>query len=162
MLRPGQLYFAYGCNMDADLLSRILGEDLAAGWAARLTGWRVAFDLRDADGSAVANLIPREGCISYGVVYRLPRDCLSALDRFEDCPARYRHETLWVEPLRSRARQAALAYVGEEEWQGEEERPVPEYLEHIVSGAKGHSLPPPYVAWLEERARGRGPECFTD
>lgn len=162
MLRPGQLYFAYGCNMDADLLRRILGVDLAAGWAARLPGWRVAFDLRDADGSAVANLIPGEGCTTFGVVYRLPRDCLPALDRFEDHPTRYRHETVWVEPLRSRARQAALVYVGEEKWQGEEARPAPQYLEHIVSGAVEHLLPPPYVAWLKERACGRGAECFRE
>lgn len=160
MLRPGQLYFAYGCNMDAALLRRILGQSLADGWTARLDGWRVAFNKREADGTAVANLVPQEGCRTYGVVYRLPWECLPALDEFEGFPEHYRHETVWVEPTGLRAGQAALAYVAEEEWVDGEGRPEGGYLEHILSGAEAHSLPDSYVRWLKERARGEGAACF--
>ena len=141
MLSPGLLYFAYGCNMDPATLADVIGTELEPGGPALVDGWRLAFNHLDEGDRVVASLVEASGCISYGAVYRLPREALSALDEFEEVPERYRHETLWVEPLGRRARQAALAYIGQPNWTVEEREPDPEYLELLIRGANAHGLP---------------------
>ncbi len=148
MLRVGTLYFAYGANMDPDNLARRVGIKLDKGWAARLNGWRLAFNKLEADGSLVASLVESEGCYTYGVVYRLPQQALPRLDEYEEAPAHYRRTTLWVEPLGRQARQAALVYLGQPKWTVEEGRPEPGYLQLLVRGATYHGLPADYVEWL--------------
>lgn len=164
MLKPGLLYFAYGCNMDADLLAGVVGAPLAEGWPARLNGWRLAFNLAEAEGkpAVVANLVRDEPCVTYGVVYRLPRETLASLDAFEGVPDHYRRATLWVEPCGRRARQAALVYLGQPAWVVEEGRPDSRYLELIVGGARQHQLPSDYVDWIRLKAADEAKHCYRE
>jgi gamma-glutamylcyclotransferase (GGCT)/AIG2-like uncharacterized protein YtfP len=157
MLRPGLLYFAYGCNMDPGFLADLVGCQLGSGWPARADGWRLAFNKGgegDDGRSVVANLVPDEGGHTLGVVYRLPREALSALDAFEDVPLHYRREVLWVEPLGRRARQAAIAYMAQPRWIVEAARPEPTYLNLVLRGARLHGLPLQYLNWLHRTAFG--------
>jgi hypothetical protein len=163
MLEPGFLYFAYGCNMDPDLLSSIVGLPVPPGWAARLDGWRLAFNKGgegECGGEVVANLVADPRCCAFGVVYRLPRRALALLDTFEAAPEHYRRETVWVELLGRRARQAALTYVAQPRWLVPGGRPGPGYLEHLLRGAARHRLPSPYLDWLRDLAEGRADDCY--
>lgn len=160
MLKPGQLYFAYGCNMDGEHMRSVIGGDVGPGWPARLDDWTLSFDQLESDGSLVATLHPCAGCATYGVVFRLPRESLPALDAFEEYPAHYRRETLWVEPLGRRARQAVTVYIGEEGRRSSPGAPRPEYLSHLLSGASQHGLPNGYVEWLRRRANGEAAVCY--
>jgi cation transport regulator ChaC len=164
MLKPGLLYFAYGCNMDAEFFAGVVGGPLAEGWPARLNGWRLAFKLGEAEGkpTVVANLVQDERCSTYGVVYRLPREALAPLDAFEDVPDHYRRAMLWVELCGRRARQAALVYLGQPAWVVEEGRPDSRYLGLIVHGARQHQLPPDYVDWIRLKAADEAEDCYRE
>ncbi len=161
-LKVGQLFFAYGCFLDPKHLARVVDMPLAPGWAARLAGWRLAFNISDDDGALVANIVEAQGCYVYGVVYRLPRDALAALDEYEGVPDWYRRETCWVEPLGRVARQAALVYVGQESSTVEEGNPEPGYLELLTTGAELHELPGKYVEWLRSQSTGGTKDCHSD
>ncbi|UCF20821.1 MAG: gamma-glutamylcyclotransferase [Gemmatimonadota bacterium] len=162
-LRPGLLYFAYGCNMDPDFLSGLLSLELQPGWPARLDGWRLAFN-KGGEGESgnlvVANVVEEVGCSTYGVVYRLPREALSVLDDFEETPEHYRRATVWVEPVGRQARQVAEIYLGQPSWLVAEGPPDPAYLELLVRGARRHDLPRGYIAWLQRSAAGDVAGCY--
>lgn len=160
MLRPGLLYFAYGCNMDPETLSAVVGLELEKGWPAVARGWRLALNLVQRDGSVVATLLEQDGCLTHGIVYRLPHDVLPALDEFEEAPERYRRATLWVQPSGLPARQAVLTYIGRPEWIAEAGVPDPEYVALLVRGARLHGLPRAYVDWVEALARGEAGDCY--
>lgn len=161
-LKVGQLFFAYGCFLDPQHLAQVVGMPLASGWAARLAGWRLAFNISDEDGALVASIVEAQGCCVYGVVYRLPRDALAALDKYEGVPDWYRRETCWVEPLGRAARQSVLVYVGQEGSTVEEGNPEPAYLELLTTGAEIHGLPGEYVEWLRSHSQGRTQGCYSD
>ncbi len=161
LLRPGLLYFAYGCNMDPGFLAEVIGLPLAGGWPARADGWRLAFNKGgegDDGRSVVANLVPDKRSRAFGVVYRLPQEALSALDAFEEVPVHYRREVLWVEPLSWHARQAAVAYLGQHDWFVEEGRPEEAYLNLLFRGARIHRLPLEYLNWVHATAFGAARE----
>jgi cation transport regulator ChaC len=157
MLKPGFLYFAYGCNMDDTFLASVLGTELPPGWSARLDGWRLAFNKgREGEGGdkVVANLVEDEDCQVYGVVYRIPRVAVKALDVFEQAPEHYRRETVWVEPQGRRARQAALTYIAQPEWTVPDAKPARAYLAVLLRGATLHRLPEAYIDWVRAVADG--------
>ena len=157
------LYFAYGCHMNSELLADMLGIPLAPGWPARLSGWRLSFN-KGGEGEdaarVAANVVEDRGCLTLGVVYRLPHERLARLDEFEGVPEHYRREMLWVEPLGRRARQAALVYVAQPAWIVEEARPEESYLAHLIGGAARNRLPRSYVVWLAALARGEAEDCY--
>ena len=161
--RPGLLYFAYGCNMDPDFLSGVLDLPVEPGAAARVDGWRLAFNKGgegDEGRSVTANLVRDARSHAFGVVYRIPHDCLARLDAFEDVPEHYHRRTLWIEVLGRNARQAALAYIAQPRWIVAPGTPDPEYLAQVVRGAELHELPTGYVDSLRSlgrRAEGGGP-----
>jgi gamma-glutamylcyclotransferase (GGCT)/AIG2-like uncharacterized protein YtfP len=143
--------------MDAGFLAEVIGRSLARGWPARADGWRLAFNKGgEGDGgrSVVANVVPDGRSRAFGVVYRLPREALSALDAFEDVPLHYRREVLWVEPLGRQARQAAVAYLGQPDWVVEEGRPEKAHLNLLFRGARLHGLPLEYLNWVHRAAFG--------
>ncbi|UCC82564.1 MAG: gamma-glutamylcyclotransferase [Gemmatimonadota bacterium] len=157
MLRPGLLYFAYGCNMDPEFMAELLRIPLGRGWPARVDGWRLAFNKagEEEDGRlVVANLVQDDGCHTLGVVYRLPQEALTSLDAFEEVPLHYRRANLWVEPLGRRARQAAVAYVAQPRWVVEQGQPDKEYLNLLLRGARIHGLPFEYLNWVHAMAFG--------
>ncbi len=161
-LRPGLLYFAYGCNMDPAFLAGVVGTPIDRGWPARADGWRLAFNLADeaAGFGIVANLVESRDCCVYGVVYRLPHEALHALDAFEDVPEHYRRATIWVEPSGRRARQAAVVYLGQPGYAVPEGRPDPPYLELLLRGGQVHRLPGGYIDWIRAVAEGKAHDCY--
>lgn len=163
MLKPGLLYFAYGCNMDAAFLTGVLGIDLPPAWPARLDGWRLAFN-KGGEGEhgdeVVANLVEDDLSCVYGVVFRIPHEARKKLDAFEQAPEHYRRATVWVAPLGRPARQAVLAYVAQSDFVVEDGTPASAYLQPLLRGAATHALPDAYVEWLRAVAQGAVNEGF--
>jgi cation transport regulator ChaC len=140
--------------MDVGHLSEVVGRSIPPGPPARVTDRRLGFNVRDEDGSRVANLVAEPGSSVYGVVYRLPWSVMPALDRYEGVPDVYVRDTLWVEPPGRPARQAALAYVAAPDRELDEGSPAPEYLARILSAAEARGLPADYIDWMRDLARG--------
>jgi gamma-glutamylcyclotransferase (GGCT)/AIG2-like uncharacterized protein YtfP len=100
MIKP-VLYFAYGSNLNRrDMARRCPGAEVVG--PARLDGYKLMF-------SGYINIIPARGETVWGGLYRLTPACLRALDKYEDAPRWYRHETVSV--IHDGERQDALAYV---------------------------------------------------
>jgi len=162
-LRPGLLYFAYGCNMDPGFLAGVVGVTLEPGWPACLDGWRLVFNKvgeGEAGWDVVATIEEDAACCVLGVVYRLPQSTLSALDEFEGVPTHYQRATVWLEPLGRRARQAALVYRAQPRWIVDDGTLSPRYLELLIRGARQHGLAEEYISWLQRWARGEIEECY--
>jgi hypothetical protein len=157
MLEPGALYFAYGCNMDVEFLSGVIGASVRPGSVACINGWRLAFNKGgegEGDDEVVANLVEADCCRSYGVVYSLPKAAFAPLDAFEDVPQHYRRTTIWVEPVGRQARQATLVYLAQPSWVVDEGTPATAYLALMLRGALSHGLPGDYIEWIVSLAGG--------
>ena len=101
-------YFAYGSNLDVlQMHARCAGARLAA--RAVLPDYALAFGgfSRRWNGP-VASVIRRPGKHVEGLLYRLPRPDLRALDRFEGCPTRYRRVRRFVVDENGRQRKAQV------------------------------------------------------
>lgn len=136
------LCFAYGSNMSEGRLG------------ARITGYRaigigyivdkvVVCNKRSQDGSAKANLVTSDGDSVWGVLFEIPEDQVDALDRAEGGYTKKPYQVV----LSEGDEKAAEAYVS----QDLTDEPVPYdwYKEHIVEGAREHSLPEDYIRTLE-------------
>ncbi len=137
-----QIYYAYGSNMNtARLLERVPGAQPLG--PARLEGWRLCCTKPGADGSGKANLIEDPKSTTWGVLYALGPDDWERLDAFEPGYARAEHPVLDESGTSWRAQ----LYL----WT----KTTPElpmlagYRDQLLAGARGHGLPPDYVAMLE-------------
>lgn len=152
MVGMNRRYFAYGSNMSSvRLLARV--PDAVPLGAARLDGWRLAFDKPSRDGSAKANIAPVVGAVVWGVTWSLPERAWSTLDAYE--PGYQRTEC----PVTDGAGQgwAAITYV----YRGPvtDAPPFDWYVEHLLVGAREHRLPDLYqqsLAALRGRATATG------
>ena len=91
-------YFAYGCNMDADLLGGRPGQGginvKHQGTRAKLVGYTLTFDKKsESGGLGRATIEKSPGSAVWGVLLELPCECLKILDGFEGVKSgHYRHE----------------------------------------------------------------------
>jgi Gamma-glutamyl cyclotransferase, AIG2-like len=133
------LHFAYGSNMSRTLMLRRCPTAVAIG-TARLDHWRF---LVTRDG--YASIVPAQGEVVQGVLWRLsPRD-LAAVNAYESLDSGlYRRRMLPV--ICGRQRVAALVYVGRERRAG---RPRPGYQELVVQAARDWELPGDYIRALQ-------------
>lgn len=153
----GLCYFAYGSNLHPARLgartpsARVLGR-------AVLRGHRLRFHKRGRDRSAKCDawLTGRREDVVHGVVYRIARRDLAALDRAEDRGRGYDRVRVLVSVggrprmvLTYRARPGALA---------SGLIPLDWYLEFVLRGALHHGLPGRYVAGLRNERRIRDPD----
>jgi cation transport regulator ChaC len=83
-------YFAYGSNLDGEQMidrcpsARLVGAAILYGHRLRFVGWSRGW------GGAVADIAPKHGGLTAGVVYELPFDELrSRMDRYEGHPVCY-------------------------------------------------------------------------
>lgn len=144
------LYFAYGSNLSsARLRARI--EDVQPVGPALLADHRLALNKRGHDGSAKANLVVHPGESVWGVLYRLPRRHLEALDRFE---GGYAREAVRVQP-REGGFLEAVTYRSQRLVEGW--LPFDWYRAHLVEGAREHGLPAAWIARLEALPFQPGP-----
>lgn len=135
-------YFAYGSNLLGSRLRARIPAARPLG-RARLDGIRLVFDKPGRDGSAKANLaVDPAGCV-WGALFGLPETEWPRLDRIEAGYERVPVEVEW-----EGRRLAAWTYRSPLR----SARPGldPAYKRCLVEGAREQSLPPEWVARLEE------------
>jgi gamma-glutamylcyclotransferase (GGCT)/AIG2-like uncharacterized protein YtfP len=139
------LYFAYGSNMNRQLMRRHCPRATAIGKGI-LAGYRFIITT---DG--YASIIPHSGGMVHGVLWRLtPRD-FAALNAYESVDSGlYAMTTLTVRT--GGRRLAAMAYVARSRSEG---RPKTGYMEVILAAAREWELPAPYVRSLARWSSGR-------
>ena len=142
-------YFAYGANMHDSAFRDWRGMRPIEWRPARLSGYRLRFDVRQFPGRkmAYANLSADPNAEVWGVLYKITRRELVRLDATEGIPwSRYRQLWLEVEDIAGNTLRAVtyMAQGGKKE--GE---PSFRYLTLMREGAQAHGLPERYVSLLE-------------
>ncbi len=145
------LYFAYGSNMDPARLFETRMAEKGIRWgsrvAARLDGWRLAFDKPWAkyDGAGVANIRPDNRGIVHGTLNELGAGGLDVLDIHEGVAGgHYARRTVTV--IAAQGRVEAITYVASAPPVAGL-KPHSSYLAHLLVGRD--LLPPSYLAALE-------------
>ena len=153
--RTRMLYFAYGSNMhSAQMKERCPAATFVC--LAKLPSHRLAFTLKSFKrGCGVADVLYDEAKEVWGVVYKLPEDELTDLDKDEsfqpgrpDDQNEYTRENhyVWPEGDSERALLVAL-YRGHP--QLDPPLPSDDYKRLIVEGARHWNLPAEYIRELE-------------
>jgi hypothetical protein len=142
-------YFAYGSNLCRDQMITRTGELLLAAPAriARLSGFRLAFNMRADDGQVYAN-IHSPGSFVLGVLYWCAADVFERLDPFE---AGYSRERIMVD-CDGKAVEASV-YKSNRENLFVGGTPEAEYVQRILRGSRERDLPEAYVREIEQLAR---------
>lgn len=133
-------YFAYGSNL---LTARLCGRVPSARFesTAALTGFRLRFNKRGADGSAKCNIMPGdESGVVHGVIWRISTSEKAVLDAVEG-PAYY----CWWRVLPAAGRDyPVFTYVARPGMTTEDGLPYDWYRALVIAGAREHELPPEY------------------
>jgi gamma-glutamylcyclotransferase (GGCT)/AIG2-like uncharacterized protein YtfP len=145
-----RLYFAYGSNMSPAQMAMRCPGARAVG-SAQLSGWRFHVNTR---GSA--SILPNEGSVVHGVVWRCSAAHFHALDKYEGViwgNYRRRHVSI-VMPCGAYA--PAIVYAGTRTYDG---RARVRYMATaVLPGAKAFGLPDSYIeelrSWLPARLIG--------
>lgn len=129
------LYFAYGSCMCPDELSRDVVVYTVVG-SAVVRGFRLGFTRfsRNRKGG-VADLVPDIDAETEGVLYRLPRAMLPALDGREGAPDHYRRDFIAVRTADGKLHDRVLTYVVVRK-EPLDMAPHPDYAQAILNGAQ--------------------------
>lgn len=149
--RSYQLYFVYGSNMNYEQISsRCLKPEVFA--VAKLCNHRISFFgySKIWDGGEEA-LISSPGEDLWGVIYKLSFYDADRLDAWQDIRldgngSHFLYPTT-VADTRGNIYPVLLI---KKNILGDPEKPTEEYLNHIVSGARFHSLPTMYIEKLKK------------
>lgn len=145
-----RLYFAYGSNMlPAQMAWRCPGARPVG--AARLPGWRFHVNTR---GSA--SILPSEGGVVHGVLWRCSVAHFHTLDRYEGVHwGNYRRRHVRV-LLPCGSDSPATVYAGTRVYDGRAR--VRYMMTAVLPGARAFGLPEPYIdeleSWLPDRPIG--------
>lgn len=150
------LYFAYGSNM---LTTRLQARCPSARPVGRAfaRGWRVEFVKPGRDGSAKAGLVRDSQEEAHGVLFRIAREELPALDRAEAAGKGYdREDTFVVISASDNAEVGAVTYLPRQKKQGLQ--PYDWYHQLCLKGARQHGLPTACLTKLEAVAAKADPD----
>lgn len=139
-------YFAYASNMYRAQMKQRAG-DPAEERVAQLDNYELNFNKIARGGVGTANLVPADGRMVWGVLYRLTEQQLRALDRFEGVPEHYRRSEVSVVDGQGN-KIAAQVYLARKVRKGL--KPDRSYLQRIVQGAEEHNLPQDYIEELKK------------
>jgi gamma-glutamylcyclotransferase len=145
-------YFAFGSNMDPKRLAN-RGLIWTKDEVAVLDGYEMRCDVlcdriaQHCPGCGTANITSTAGGKVEGILYTLPDGELEKLDVFEGHPTNHTREVVSVQRADGTVIEA-VTYMAHPEKIHDDLRPHPDYLAHILAGARGR-LSPEYVAMLE-------------
>jgi len=141
-------YFAYGSNMDEDIL-RQAGVQIISREGARLKGYRLVFNKCDDKhfGVGLANIARDEKGQVEGVLYKISESDIAKLDKLEGVPHDY--FKMGVSVIVDDGRNiSAFAYLANTDKIVGRLKPKKEYLAHMLTAKK--MLSSEYVATLIE------------
>jgi gamma-glutamylcyclotransferase (GGCT)/AIG2-like uncharacterized protein YtfP len=132
------LYFAYGSNLNtARMFDRCENAQLKS--KAILENYRLVF-LKNDKERAVANILPAEGKVVHGALYKVSALDVAELDKFEGHPRLYCRE--WVEvKLKSGATVKAFTYMMVDSDKRQFGTPSRDYFNHLFKGYTQWGLP---------------------
>ena len=164
--------FQYGSNMSSKRLNspeRLCGKAEFIG-IAKLDHYRLVFDLySECNGCAVSDIVPDPSDQVWGVLCHVSRDLViappeqrSKMDEIEgakpDCTGNYHRIEIEVQ-LDTGRTVRSYTYVGTKEGRHRYQEKPPnrqattqEYVSHILTGAKEHCLPEPYIDQIRQIA----------
>lgn len=143
-------YFAYGSNLNLQRLRNRTPSCVALG-VAKLTGYRLCFHKRSPDGSGKCNIL-HTGVRAdrvYGVLYRLEAREKPLLDNAEGVGGGYNTGRVRVRVADTEIQ--ASTYFADRDYIDNTLRPYDWYKGLVVSGARMHNLPEPYILQIEQR-----------
>lgn len=139
-------YFAYGSNMASRVMQEHCPGQMVIG-RARLADYRLAFTRHSPVwGAGVADVVTDWGHEVWGVLYKIDKLCLMALDIKESYGVGYTRIACTV-VLDDGTRERALTYTVIKKLP----YAVPTsyaYLDTVIEGALEHDLPPDYIDFL--------------
>jgi len=149
-------YFAYGRNMNREvMLAR--NTSFSSERPAVLEGYKLVFNkIRDqSEKSGFSNIVKDANSRVEGVAFEVTEDCLKNLDRPEgffgkNNPSNYYDKEPVTVEDRQGNRLTATAFIANPAKIAPCLKPMKEYLEDLIKGAKQHSLSKEYVKMLEE------------
>ena len=150
------LYFAYGSNMS---IRRLHARTPSAGFVtvATLHGHELRFHKAGRDGSAKCDAFANgdPGHRVVGVVFELDPAEKPALDRVEGLGQGYEEKTIELTAQAGRIVTACTYYATHID---PGLRPYHWYKHHVLSGARDHGLPEPYLQRIEAVAAIADPQ----
>ncbi|MDJ0269980.1 MAG: gamma-glutamylcyclotransferase [Aigarchaeota archaeon] len=141
-------YFAYGANLDREMLRRIIG-----GWSSEKKAWLRGFSIKfDAYSTSwrggVADIVEDPDGIVYGAVYQLEEEQLKTLDRYEGVPTMHARRIVVVETEEGQLE--AVTYVVSNP-RGRV-APSQQYLSSMIRGLRQHGYDERVIALVRKAA----------
>lgn len=155
-------YFAYGSNMNPARVAQRRLATVGVPQAGELDNFALRFNKisRYREGGASANIVAKTGCVVTGVLYELEESqAIEAMDRFENAPADYAREVVFVRTLANEDGQeigsllAAWTYIAKLHAMRDDLRPSKEYIRHLLAS--------PFISG-EDAAKLRAIKCLDD
>ena len=152
------VWFIYGSSLDRDAFASWAREhgyvlpDFSRGFAARLDGWRLSFDVASRYwGGAVASLAVAPAASVEGLALPMPGAARGLADHKEGAiSGLYRPIEVTIAPLRGGTPTNAIAYVASPDRRlASEGPPGPAWLETVIRGARAVRLSAEWIAELE-------------
>lgn len=140
--------FAYGSNMDEAQLRSRIGSPPHWWTVGKVSKRRFSYCKPGKDGTMKANMVKHPSDAVEGVVYEMDRDALQRLGEYEGG-----YQPQRVDVKTGTHTFAARSFVSDRHEIGS---PSPDYVEHVVGGARAHRLSEEYIARVLEPS-GRGP-----
>jgi len=144
-------YFAYGSNMNLELMKERCGSIWKVVGIGYVEGYELVFDGYSSFWSgAVANIVKNPKERVWGVVYEFSSEdeIRRCLDRYEGAPMVYDLQDLEVFIPEKGVKILAKAYVRKE--LKERGKPSKKYLETLIKGAEENGLPKEWMAHLKK------------
>jgi len=127
-------YFAYGSNMNPDLMRK---REISFTMRKRavLINYRLEFNKVATQNpeEGFANIVPDKNGITEGILYEISNSDLTKLDGYEGYPDHYKRITAVVQ-LNNEQKIEAVTYVANSDKVREGLRPSREYLNHLLKG----------------------------
>ena len=144
-----RLYFSYGSNMSVRRLSdRVPSAKVMS--TTRLYEHQLKFHKKSKkDGSAKCDVFytGNDEHVVHGVVFEINEDDKETLDRCEGCGSGYEEKTVTLELVDGDTIEAFTYYATNID---PSLKPFHWYKEHVIRGAKEHSLPDDYVRMIQQ------------
>lgn len=148
-------YFAYGPNMNPEKMS-LCQIPFSERQYGRLNGYEFVMNQKRVNGTAGANIRPKEQSVVYGALYTCTIDSIERLDRYEGntYSRQFVEIILQAKDIEESSTVTAHTYIGLGDSTNDNLVDVSkEYLDHMLSGCD--LLPKDYVEFLtshQERA----------
>jgi gamma-glutamylcyclotransferase (GGCT)/AIG2-like uncharacterized protein YtfP len=152
------LYFAYGANMDPDLMARRVPGAAVVG-PGKVSGYRLAFSVYSTvwEGGA-ANLEPDRDAYVWGVLWEIPEGERTGLDAYAGHPTFFRREDVPVDGPQGPVMAWTYRVAHQE---GSYVRPTDAYVARLRSAIRVQGLPPEALDIMDRAARPPKPQIST-